>query len=81
VRRVKHEEFVREPVDTIRGLFEWAELPASPAAERYAAASPRVNTTRPQGAAPGGLRNPDGVRAAIESTAGLGALLAALGYS
>jgi hypothetical protein len=81
VRRVKHEEFVQEPVATIRSLLEWAELPASPAAERYAAASPRVNTTRPTGSATDSLRNPDGVRAAIDSTPGIDPLLAELRYS
>ena len=86
VRRVKHEDFVHAPVNTIRDLFEWAELSPSPVAERYAAASPRVNSTRRLSAdvsaeAAGALRNPDAVRAAIRSTPGIDLLLAELGYS
>jgi hypothetical protein len=86
VRRVKHEDFVHAPVNTIRDLFEWAELPPGPVAEGYAADSPLVNSTRRSpanapGKAAGALRNPDTVRSAVESTPGIDPLLAELGYS
>lgn len=86
VRRVRHEDFVHAPVNTIRDLFEWAELDPSPIAERYAADSPPVNSTRRSPThAPGesarALRNPDAVRSAVGSTAGIDLLLAELGYS
>jgi hypothetical protein len=78
VRRVRHEDFVIDPVTTIRELIAWAGLPPSAEAEQYAGASPRVNSTR-GAAAPAGLRNGDAVLAAIESTDGMAALLRDLG--
>jgi hypothetical protein len=79
VRRVRHEDFVREPVATIRELLAWADLPPSVEAERYAGESPRVNSTRSSTGPIDGLRNADAVRAAIASTDGMGPLLADLG--
>lgn len=86
VRHVKHEEFVQAPVETIRGLFEWAELPQSRDAELYAAASPPVNSTRrpPRDGTVNTertLRHHDAVGSAIASIPALNALQRDLGYS
>ena len=86
VRHIKHEEFVHAPVTTIRDLFEWAELAASPVAERYAASLPAVNSTaRSSGGTARGpertLRHHHEVHSAIASTPGLIELHLQLGYS
>jgi hypothetical protein len=55
VRRVRFEDFVREPVRHVQEIFTWAGLPPSPVAEAFAAQLPRVNQ-----ATPGVKRSPDG---------------------
>jgi hypothetical protein len=79
VHRLRHEDFVRDPVATIRELLAWADLPPDTEVERYAGASPRVNSTRPSSAAAAGLRNATAVEAAMASTDGLTRLLDDLG--
>ena len=76
-RHVKHEDFVDDPVGTVRSLFEWAELEPSPTAERFAASLPRVNTVaKHEGAA----ARRDAVRALIDASPRIRALEAELGY-
>ena len=86
VRRVKHEDFVQEPIAMLRELFEWAELPPSPLAESYAGELPRVNSV--PAPAPDASRGPDAARgdsdavdSAIASTRGIATLRLDLGYS
>lgn len=86
VRRVRHEEFLRAPVTTLRELFEWAELPPSPVAEHYAEELPTVNTVAAVSAnqkdgPDGGRPHSHSAGAAIAATPGLDAVLRDLGYS
>jgi hypothetical protein len=77
VRHVRHEDFICDPVAVTRDLFEWAQLEPSPAAERFAAALPRVNaTTKQSGAADRRAR----IHALIDRSREIHALEAELGY-
>lgn len=80
---LRYEEFVADPVDFVRRIFAWAELPPCPAAEAFAARLPRVNEASPRGHTGGGerLRYPDAVHAAIERLPGCGELFGGLGYA
>lgn len=67
VRRLRYEDFVREPVRYVREVFEWAGLPASLMAEKLAANLPRVNDATPGlKRASDGLRYRSAVHAALE---------------
>lgn len=80
VRRVQFEEFVHDPIWHVREIFEWAGLPASRIAERFAAYLPRVNDATPGvKRSPGGLRYGSAVHAALERLPADGRTQARLG--
>lgn len=78
VRHIRHEDFVADAVAVTRDLFEWAQLEPSPAAERFAAALPRVNTIGKQA---GTAARRDQIRALIDDAPEIRALESELGYS
>jgi hypothetical protein len=80
VRRLTYEDFIRDPVRQVRGIFEWAELPPSAVAEAFAADLPRVNDATPGSKkASDGLRYGSAVQAALQRLPALAQLQAMLG--
>jgi hypothetical protein len=64
VFELKHEDFVKRPVDILRQLLDWAEVPPSTVAERFAARLPRVNEVN-RAVPVGRYRHPAAVSAAL----------------
>lgn len=78
---VKFEDFVQEPVKTVKQIFDWAELPPSQVAEGFARILPRVNDAAPRGGrSTYDLRNASAVHAAIERLPELVPLQKRMGY-
>ncbi len=76
---LKHEDFVRHPVETVRAILEWAGLPANRVVEKFAGELPIIGHTRTRREMKV-LRYPDEVWAAIERLPQLADLHRRLGY-
>lgn len=62
---LKHEDFIQQPIDIIRSILEWADLPGSSIVESFASRLPRINDATPNFNRAVGLRYPREVHAAI----------------
>jgi len=79
---VQHEDFVRQPLDTIRDILAWAKLSMHPLVEQFVQTFPQVNTASKQGRDERtGLRYPCQVQRGMEMTPGMSEMRKQLGYA
>jgi hypothetical protein len=78
---VQYEDFVQRPVEIVRRIFEWADLPPSQIAEDFAQVLPRVNDATPRARrSKEGLRYPDAVYTAMQRLPEIESLQRMMGY-
>jgi len=78
---VPHETFIRQPLDTIRDILAWADLPMHPIVRQFVQAFPRVNTaSEQQRDKKTGLRYPNQVQRGIEMISDMSEMRQQLGY-
>ena len=81
VFEIRHEDFIQDPLDTVRQIFMWAGLGPDPVAEDFAGTLPKINATSGVPASPDGLYYPSEVRAAIVDLPQLKDLAGRMGYA